>query len=132
MTELQLKIMQWSDHTLVWWCLINRKWERCVYVTPWQQIAINNDWQIYYNMDFLWLTSREQSFIITWHPYWFERILYLHWQKLPPNDSQQAINFQKIIDYIKQKNQRPLLEKCIDWDEEWQQIVLDFLLSLPK
>lgn len=120
MTELQLKIMERADKTLNKWCE--------VIIMP--QDEYGDD--IYYTMCKWDERPLDQITNIIWLPYWFERILYLHWQKLPPNDSQQSINFQNIIDYIKQRNQKPLLEKCIDWDEEWQQIILDFLLSLPK
>lgn len=140
MTELQLKIMSYADKTLQKWCLVK--------ISRWRLVTIIDDPEIEKLIDntrtlVFWFYKQHWSrsckdvditdiIEAIWCPYWFERILYLHWQKLPPNDSQQSINFQKIIDYMKQKNQKPLLEKCIDWDEEWQQIIVNFLQSLPK
>jgi len=123
--------MERADKTLNFGCMIDHK---DIWIT---QIIGSWNRQSEQYVKIAWFTwtnhiSLKRLKSIIWNSYWFERILYLHWQKLPPNDSSQSINFQKIIDYIKQKNQKPLLEKCIDRDEEWQQIILDFLLSLPK
>lgn len=141
MTELQLKIMDRADKTLSFGCEVMFLWTTSyiwenTFVERTYERTLTDKYGIHFYdwYDEYWpLKENTRNFNkIIWHPYWFERILYLHWQKLPPSNSQQAINFQKIIYYIKEKNQRPLLEKCTDWDEEWQQIVLDFLLSLPK
>ena len=134
MTDLQLKIMEYSDKTLSFGCRViiadyaynDKQWQMYWWyrnATIWNEKLQDN----YILQD--WFISRFVVTSIIWHPYWFERLMYLQRSnELNVYAIGSRLRIQKYID----DNQELLTKHCIDRPEEGQKLVLQFLETLPK
>jgi hypothetical protein len=71
---------------------------------------------------------QDQIANIIWHPYWFERLLYL---ALTYEIEQPSEEILIVNDYLVE-NKNLIIKPCIDRPEEWMLLVIDFLNSLPN
>ena len=128
MTELQLKIMERADKTLSFGCLLENEYSDDLlywytYLWEWhsqrEQMMFNRDNKSY---------DYDLKMKIIWRPYWFERLIYLALNHSIDNPNEQYI----AVDNYICSNTSLLLKPCIDRPEEWQQLVIEFLETLPK
>jgi hypothetical protein len=114
MSELSLKLMERADKTVSFGCYVidTNTWE---VTRVFEQVT-----RLYYHFD------------VIWHPYWWERLMYFWRKTLHPNSTDDFNEARENVDNYRLDNTDLLLKPCIDRPEEWQQLAIDFLETLPK
>lgn len=130
LTPLQLQIQERSDKTLSFWCLLDIKtlWDYDVSDVPyWVLRAISDCDFIYWNEVFDFLDNTSFKYTIIWHPMNRWRLCYLYkdikWYNEP---------WRYMFHYFKQVDNNCCQQTVLERPVELQELVLNFLLTLPK
>ena len=128
MTDLQLKLMDRADKTKSFWCLINTKFDWVCTICD----DKNYLWMKLYGwMWVIWILPNIDNQItdIIWHPITYWRLCFL--SETSPKETniisayiRMSLKFREYPDMIQ--------KTCIEWNDEINNLVLDFLLTLPK
>lgn len=137
MTDLQIKLMKWSNKILSKWCIIKiNRWRIITIIDdPEIEVMMNHTRKLVYcfHKEY-WSRSCRDIDVkdieeIIWKPYSIGRLIGLN-RTYNFEDKVQATKFNKMWTYMKENRLED--RECIYWPEEWQILVADFLDSLPK
>lgn len=129
LTELQLQLMEHSDKTLKFWCIVHSKgymiFLRIQEETVWPREVATC---LKYDNTICWVIWFDKENII-WNPFWRGRVCML----FANNYRWKYKNLLKIYNtLVFHFNKNPDLydQTCLEWDDATQKLVLDFLNSL--
>lgn len=123
--------MERADKSITFGCLLQSK---CIIKTV---VKVTDDeiWWFIHVVDGIWFYAHNKDseifwYDVVWHPYWLDRLTYMYKSK-EDKTRRQTFAYQDIYGYCENRPEL-YLKPCIERPEQWQQLALAFLQTLPS